>query len=62
VVQNNIKMKEIIEKYEAKLEFLNKSLDKTKHLMDSDTLEMMQDVKALLEEVVSDFRAVANER
>lgn len=41
-------MKEIIEKYEAKLEFLNKSLDKTKHLMDSDTLEMMQDVKLSL--------------
>jgi len=54
-------MKEVIEKYEAKLEFLNKSLDKTKHLMDADTLEMMQDVKTLLEEVVSDFRAFGNE-
>ena len=54
-------MKEVIEKYEAKLEFLNNSLDKTKHLMDADTLEMMQDVKTLLEEVVSDFRAFGNE-
>ena len=62
VFKNLNKMKEIIEKYEAKLEFLNKSLDKTKHLMDSDTLEMMQDVKTLLEEVVSDFRALVNER
>lgn len=52
-------MKEIIEKYEAKLEFINKSLDKTKHLMDSDTVKMMQDVKTLLEEVVDDFRALA---
>lgn len=55
-------MKKKIEKYEAKLEFLNKGLDKTKHLMDKDTLEMMQDVKTLLEEVVNDFRALANER
>jgi predicted DNA-binding protein YlxM (UPF0122 family) len=62
VPKNLNKMKEIIEKYEAKLEFLNKGLDKTKHLMDSDTLEMMQDVKTLLEEVVSDFRALVNER
>lgn len=54
-------MKEIIEKYESKLEFLNRSLDKIKHLMDSDTLEMMRDIKTLLEEVVSDFRAYANE-
>ena len=32
-------MKEVIEKYEAKLEFLTKSLDETKHLMDADILE-----------------------
>jgi DNA-binding ferritin-like protein len=57
--KNTNKMKEIIEKYEAKLEFINKSLDKTKHLMDSDTVKMMQDVKTLLEEVVDDFRALA---
>lgn len=54
-------MKEIIEKYEAKLEFLNKSLAKTKHLIDSDTLEMMQDLKTLLEEVISDFIGLLNE-
>ena len=54
-------MKEVIEKYEAKLEFLNRSLEKTKHLMDSDTLEVMQDLKTLIEEVISDFRALGNE-
>lgn len=54
-------MKEAIEKYEAKLKFLNRSLEKTKHLMDSDTLQMMQDVKTLLEEIVSDLKAMAND-
>lgn len=58
-------MKEIIEKYEAKLDYLNKAVEKTKHLMDADTLEMMNDMKILLTEVVTDFRAIsalANER
>lgn len=58
-------MKEIIEKYEAKLDYLNKAVEKTKHLMDEDTLEMMNDMKILLTEVVTDFRAIsalANER
>ena len=59
-IKNKI-MKEVIEKYKAKLEFLNESLVKTKHLIDSDMLEMMQDIKTLLEEVLSDFRALANE-
>jgi hypothetical protein len=58
-------MKDILEKYEAKLEYLNKAVEKTKHLMDEDTLEMMNDMKILLTEVVTDFRAIsalANER
>lgn len=58
-------MKEIIEKYEAKLDYLNKAVEKTKHLMDTDTLEMMNDMKILLTEVVTDFRAISaleNER
>jgi len=59
--EKNKIMQEVIEKYEAKLEFLDKNLDKTRHLMDRDVFEMMQNVKTLLEEVVSDFRALANE-
>lgn len=51
-------MNEIIEKYEAKLDYLNKAVDQTKHLMDEDTLDMMNDMKILLTEVVTDFRAI----
>ena len=51
-------MKEIIEKYEARLQYLNKAVEKTKHLMDEDELEMMVDMKILLAEVVTDFKAV----
>ena len=61
MIKKNSIMKKVIEKYKAKLEFLNKSLDETRHLMDSDTLEMMQDIKALLEEVVSDFKTFEND-
>jgi hypothetical protein len=48
----------MIEKYEAKLEFLNRSMEKTKHLLDDDTLEFMSDLRKLLEEVIFDFRKV----
>ena len=41
-------MNEIIEKYEAKLAFLNNAVEQTKHLMDSDTAEVMADMKILL--------------
>jgi len=51
-------MNEIIEKYQAKLDYLNKAVEQTKHLMDEDTLDMMNDMKILLTEVVTDFRAV----
>jgi hypothetical protein len=51
-------MNEIIEKYEAKLDYLNSAVEKTKHLMDEDTLEMMNDMKILLTEVVTDFKAI----
>lgn len=51
-------MNEIIEKYEAKLAYLNKAVEQTKHLMDEDTLEMMSDMKILLTEVVTDFKAI----
>jgi len=53
-----MKMKEIIKKYEAKLEFLNKVVEQTKDLMDEDTLEMMSDIKSLLTEVIIDFNEV----
>ncbi len=51
-------MNEIIEKYQAKLDYLNKAVEQTKHLMDEDTLDMMNDMKILLTEVVTDFRAI----
>jgi len=51
-------MNEIIEKYEAKLNYLNKAVEQTKHLMDEDTLDMMNDMKILLTKVVTDFKAI----
>jgi hypothetical protein len=51
-------MKEIIEKYQSKLDYLNKAVEKTKHLMDEDTLDMMNDMKILLTEVVTDFKTI----
>jgi hypothetical protein len=51
-------MNEIIEKYEAKLDYLNKAVEQTKHLINEDTLEMLNDMKILLTEVVTDFRAI----
>lgn len=52
------KLNEIIEKYEAKLDYLNKAVEQTKHLMDEDTLDMMNDMKILLTEVVTDFKTI----
>jgi hypothetical protein len=51
-------MKEIIEKYEAKLSYLNRAIDQTKHLMDEDTLDMMNDIKILITEVITDFKSI----
>jgi hypothetical protein len=51
-------MNEMIEKYEAKLDYLNKAVEQTKHLMDEDTLDMMNDMKILLTEVVTDFKTI----
>ena len=51
-------MNEIIEKYEAKLDYLNKSIDSYSHLMDENTLEMMEDLKILLTEVIADFKTI----
>jgi hypothetical protein len=51
-------MNEIIEKYEAKLDYLNKAVEQTKHLMNEDTLDMLNDMKILLTEVVTDFKAI----
>jgi hypothetical protein len=51
-------MNEIIEKYEAKLDYLNKAVEQSKHLMDKDTLDTMNHMKILLTEVVTDFKAI----
>jgi hypothetical protein len=51
-------MNEIIEKYEARLDYLNKAVEQTKHLLDEDTLDMMNNMKILLTEVVTDFKAI----
>lgn len=51
-------MTEIIEKYQAKLDYLNKAVEQTKHLMDEDTLDMMNDMKILLTEVVTDLQTI----
>lgn len=51
-------MKEIIEKYETKLDFLNKAVEQTKHLLDEDTSDTMNNLKILLTEVITDFKAV----
>jgi predicted DNA-binding protein YlxM (UPF0122 family) len=53
-------MKEIIEKYEAKLNFLNKALEQKSDLMDEDTLDMMKDIRTILSEVVMDFNDLRN--
>jgi hypothetical protein len=51
-------MNEIVEKYEAKLEFLDKAVEQKRQLMDQDELEMIAEVKILLKEVVTDLRAI----
>jgi hypothetical protein len=51
-------MNEIISKYQAKLDYLNKAVDMNQHLMDEDTLDMMNNMKILLTEVVTDFKAI----
>ena len=51
-------MNRIIEKYESKLDYLNKAVEQTNHLMDVDTLDMMNDMKILLTEVVTDFKTI----
>jgi len=49
-------MNRIIEKYESKLDYLNKAVEQTNHLMDVDTLDMMNDMKTLITEVIGDFK------
>ena len=51
-------MDKIIEKYEAELECLDRAVEKTRHLMDSDTLEMMSGLRVLLLEVISDLKGI----
>lgn len=58
ISKKNRNMDEIIQKYEAKLDYLNKAVEPTKHIMDEDTLDMMNNIKNLLTEVVTDFKAM----
>jgi hypothetical protein len=51
-------MNEIIEKYEAKLEFLNQAIELKKRLLTEGDLEVLADLKVLLTEVVTDLRAI----
>jgi hypothetical protein len=51
-------MNEIIEKYEAKLDYLNKAVEQSKHLMDKDTLDTLSHMKILLTEVITDFKVI----
>lgn len=55
-------MGKIVQKYEAKLDYLNKAVEQTKHLMDEDTLNIMNDMKILLTEVITDFKAIRKKK
>ncbi len=51
-------MNEIIEKYEAKLAFLNKAIEAKKPMLDQNELEILAELKTLLKEIVTDLRAI----
>jgi hypothetical protein len=51
-------MNEIVEKYEAKLEFLNEAIELKKRLLTEGDLEVLAALKVLLTEVVTDLRAI----
>jgi hypothetical protein len=51
-------MNEIVEKYEAKLERLNKAIEQKKRFIAEDHLEVLASLKVLLTEVVTDLRAI----
>ena len=51
-------MNEIIEKYEAKLERLNETIERKKISLTEQDLEVFALLKVLLTEVVTDLRAI----
>jgi hypothetical protein len=51
-------MNEIIEKYEAKLKFLNEAVELKKRFLTEGELEVLADLKVILTEVVTDLRAI----
>jgi hypothetical protein len=51
-------MNEIIEKYEAKLERLNETIERKKISLTEQDLEVLTLLKVLLTEVVTDLRAI----
>ena len=51
-------MNEIVEKYEAKLEFLNKAVEQKKMFLTEEELETLDQLKIILTEVVTDMRAI----
>jgi predicted house-cleaning noncanonical NTP pyrophosphatase (MazG superfamily) len=51
-------MNEIVEKYEAKLERLNKDIERKKEFLTEGDLEVLAILKILLTEVVTDLRAI----
>ena len=48
----------IIDKYNAKLDYLDKALEEVSDLIDPDTLETMQDMRTIITEVISDFESL----
>ena len=51
-------MNEIVEKYEAKLEFLNRAIEQKKMFLTEGELETLDQLKIILTEVVTDMRAI----
>lgn len=51
-------MNEIIEKYEAKLEALNQAYESKRQSLTRGDLEVLNQIKILLTEVVTDLRAI----
>ena len=51
-------MNEIVEKYEAKLEFLNQAVEQKKMFLTEEELETLDQLKIILTEVVTDMRAI----
>ena len=51
-------MNEIVEKYEAKLKFLNKAVEQKKMFLTEEELETLDQLKIILTEVVTDLRAI----